>query len=427
MIHGEKKVAVKIAYMMSRFPKVTETFVLYEILEIESQDIPIEIFPILQEKESVMHPEAETLTQRAHYHKVLSQPVLAAQLHWLLKKPIEYLAIWFKVLIGNLPSPEFLARALVIMPLAALFAKKMEELEITHIHAHFATHPLLGAYIIHQLTNIPYSVTAHAHDIYVNRTMLEPKLKDASFIVAISDYNRRLLSELYGSEVANKIEVIHCGIDPDFFKPREQVESNDEFMMVCVGSLSEYKGQRYLVEACKQLKSDGIKFRCLLIGEGDGREEIEQLIVGADLQSEVELSGRQPRQFVSDMLAKADVMVLPSVVTSTGKKEGIPVALMEAMATQIPVVSTQISGIPELIENGVTGWLVPERDADALTQALVEVYENPALAKQLAQQGREKVLREFNLITNSKTLSNLFVTNLIPDTTSIAKVNRGQI
>lgn len=404
--------SAKIAYLMSRFPKVTETFVLYEILEIESHNIPIEIFPLLQEKESVMHPEAENLTQRAHYHKVFSQPVLAAQFYWITKKPLAYLATWFRVLIGNASSPKFLSRAIIIMPLAALFARKMQQLEITHVHAHFATHSLLAAYIVHHLSGIPYSVTAHAHDIYVNRTMLEQKLKDTAFIVTISDYNRRLLSDLYGAEIANKIEVIHCGIDPNFFKPRDTFESKGYFKMVCVGSLSEYKGQRYLVEACRQLKAKGIQFQCWLIGDGDQYAEIQQLVIDSGLESEVELLGRQPRQFVSDALAEADVMVLPSVVTKTGKKEGIPVALMEALATEIPVVTTQISGIPELVIDGVTGWLVPERDADALTQALVEVYENPTLAKQIAQQGREKVLREFNLNTNARALSELFVTNL---------------
>jgi len=406
---------------MSRFPKVTETFVLYEILEIESHDIPIEIFPLLQEKESIIHPEAESLIKRAHYHKFLSKRILAAQFYWLTKKPLAYLMTWFKVLIGNISSPKFLSRAIFIMPLASLFAKKMEQLGIVHAHAHFATHPLLAAYIIHQLVGIPYSVTAHAHDIYVNRTMLEQKLKDAAFIVAISDYNRRLLSDLYGSEIANKIEVIHCGIDPNFFKPRETLESQKNFRIVCVGSLSEYKGQTYLIEACKQLKAKGILFECWLIGEGDQHAEIEQLIINLGLESEVKLFGRQPRQFVSDALAEASVMVLPSVVTKTGKKEGIPVALMEALATEIPVVSTQISGIPELVVDGVTGWLVPERDADSLTQALVEVYEDPILAKQLAQQGREKVLDEFNLNTNSRFLSNLFVNNLMPDTASSIK------
>lgn len=411
----------KLAYLMSRFPKVTETFVLYEIIEIESQGIPIEIFPLLQEKEDIVHPEADALTSRAHYNKVFSASTLKAQLYWLSKNPIRYFTTWLKVITGNLPSPKFLGRAIVIMPLAGLFAQKMQQLGVTHVHAHFATHSLLAAYIVHQLTGIPYSVTAHAHDIYVNRTMLGEKLKYADFIVAISDYNRRLLSDLYGKDIENKIEVIHCGIDPEIFKPRDAVQLSEKFTIVCVGSLSEYKGQTYLINACKQLKEKNIPFECLFIGAGDDRPQLEQQAVDAGLQAEVQFMGRQPRQVVSDTLAKANVMVLPSVVTKSGKKEGIPVALMEALATQIPVITTRISGIPELVEDGVTGWLVPPRDANALAEALVDVYENPQVAQQRAREGREKVLHEFNLIKNSQALSELFAANLKPQAVPVTE------
>ena len=177
--------------------------------------------------------------------------------------------------------------------------------------------------------------------------------------------------------------------------------------MVCVASLQDYKGHPYLIDACAELKTQGLDFRCLCIGEGEDRPQLEAQIARLGLQEHVQLLGQQPRQRVSEYLAQADVMVLPSVVTTSGKKEGIPVALMEALATELPVVATAISGIPELIVNGATGLLAPERDSHALALALRRLYDEPGLGKQLAMAGREKVLREFNLHTNAKALSHL--------------------
>jgi len=399
----------KIAYTMSRFPKITETFILYEILELQKQGIEVSLFPILKEEDSVRHPEAEALMEKAHFYSPFSMRVLRAQLHWLMRKPLTYFKIWWYTFLGNLRSPKFMSRAIVTVPVAAAFAVTMEEMEIEHFHAHYATHPTLVAYVVNQLTGIPYSLTAHAHDIYVDRSMLKRKLEPASFVVAISDYNRRLLSDLYGSEIARKIKVVHCGTDPDIFTPREHPKQSDTFTMVCVGRLLEMKGQTYLVDACNILKERGVKFECLFVGDGEDREMLTEQIQRLGLQDEVKILGFQPRQQVKELLNQADVMLLPSVITSTGKMEGIPVALMEALATGIPVISTKISGIPELIEDGVSGLLVPERDAKQLAEAIYRLYDEPELREQFAEKGREKVLEEFNLITNSKALIDLFI------------------
>lgn len=399
---------LKIAYMMSRFPKVTETFVLYEILELEKLGAVVEIFPLIRQRESMMHAEAARLVERAFYVSVLSPAVIGAQFYWLAKSPLRYLKTWWNVLRGNAASPKFLARALVVMLLAAHFARRMQALEIAHIHAHWATHPALGAYIIHQLTGIPYSFTAHAHDIYVERSMLAEKIRGADFVVTISQYNRQFLRDLYGDALAEKINVVHCGIDPEVFQPRPDAKPPGPFTIICVASLEEKKGHPYLIAACEQLKTRGLDFRCLLVGDGDDRPQIEALIARSGLGDRITLLGRQPRQRVTELLAEADVMVLPSIVTDSGRKEGIPVALMEALATEMPVVATRISGIPELIEDGQTGLLVPERSGDALAEALIRLHNDPQLGRMLGKRGREKVLREFDLRQNARELYALF-------------------
>ena len=397
----------KIAYIMSRFPKITETFILYEILELRRLGLEIEIFPLVTENEPIKHSEVEAMVKHVHYHSVFSGAILAAQLYWLYRHPWNYLRAWWKAIHGNFGSGKFLARALVVVPLAALFARQMQILGIEHIHAHWATHPTLAAYVVQQLTGLPFSFTIHAHDLYVERPMLEEKIRPASFVVTISEYNRQLLQELYGVTAANKTVVVHCGIDLEVFQPQTAKNSTAPFTIICIASLEEYKGHPYLLEACAQLKAQGINFHCLLVGEGNHRPQLEAQIRQLGLTNHITLLGHQPRSRVQELLAEADVMVLPSVVATSGKKEGIPVALMEALAMRLPAIATRISGVPELIDDGKTGLLVPERDVQALVAALLRVYRNPELGKQLGAAGRLKVKQEFNLRHNVARLYNL--------------------
>lgn len=397
----------RIAYTMSRFPKISETFILYEIVELERLGARVEVFPLLREREEVAHPEAGPLHERAHYSSPLSGEALAAQIFWLLRRPGAYLRAWRDALWGNRESLKFLSRALVVVPQAALFARKMHELGVEHLHAHYATHPALAAYVVHVLTGIPYSFTVHAHDLYVERPMLGEKLRAAARVVAISEFNRRLIGDLYGPAAAAKTSVIHCGVDFAVFQPRPRRERAGPFTIVCVASLQDYKGHPYLVGACARLRDAGIDFRCLCVGEGEDRPKIEAQIAELGLEEHVLLLGRQPREQVSALMASADAMVLPSVVTPSGKMEGIPVALMEALACELPAVATAISGVPELIRDDETGLLVPERDSAALAAALLRLHADPALGERLGRAGRALVEREFSLRANAARLYDL--------------------
>lgn len=396
--------ATKIAYVMSRFPKVSETFILYEILELKKLGLDIDIFPILRERESVQHAEVESLLNRVHYTKLFSWSVISAQFYWFFRNPLVYLALWFTVIIGHLSSPKMLSRALAVIPLGAYFAKKARELGIEHIHAHWATHPALMAYVIKSLTGISYSFTSHAHDIYVHQTFLAEKLRNANWTVTISDYNRCFLTDLCGTEAMKNTSVLHCGVDSSVFKPAPTQPDNEVFTMVTIASLEEKKGHYYLIEALAQLKSKGFKFKSLLIGEGETRPEVEAQIAKHGLDDSVKLLGRQPRDQVQALLDKADALILPSIITAKGKMEGIPVALMEALAMELPVIATRISGIPELIEDKVTGMLVPEKDAGAIAEAIQHLMEHPEERIQLGKTGRERVIAEFDMQTNAERL-----------------------
>ena len=398
----------RVAYITSRFPKLSETFVLYEILAVEELGVDVEIFPLIRGREAVHHKEAARLAERAHDIPLLSRTVLAAQWHWLRNRPRAYLRSWWAAIRGNLGSPRFLARAVVVVPLAATYGRRMSELQVEHIHAHWATHPALAAYVASGLTGIPYSFTAHAHDIYVERPMLLEKIRRASFVVTISEYNRRFLERHYGAVARSRLVVIHCGTDTGLFQP-PVARPPGPWTVVCVASLQPQKGHRHLIEACRRLVAGGIDLRCMLVGDGETRGELERQIRLAGLGAHVRFMGQQPRHRVIELVGSADAVAQPSVILANGKMEGIPVALMEAMAMERPVVATDISGVAELVENGSTGLLVPPGDPGRLSDALRAIHDDPELGRALGRAGRRKVVEEFDLSRSAAELARRFI------------------
>lgn len=404
--------AIKVAYIMSRFPKITETFVLYEILAIERLGFNVEIYPLLRERPNVMHREAGPLVERAHYQPFLSLPILAAQFYFLLAKPRTYLGTLLALLRGTWGSFNFFTGALGIFFKTVYFARCMAADGVTHIHAHFASHPAAAAFVIHRLVGIPYSFTAHGSDLHRDRTMLREKVADAEFVVTISDYNRDLIVAECGEKYRNKTLVIHCGVDTEVFRPRSNGARRKRIAgplnILCVGTLHEVKGQTYLVEACRLLADHGVDFACHFVGDGPDRATLIRRSSEAGLKDRVHFHGQRTRDEIAQLLRNADIVVAPSVPTKDGRREGIPVALMEAMASGVAVVASGISGIPELIEAGRSGLLVPPRDAFGLAQAL-EVLATPLLREQISREGRKKVEQEFDLHKNAATLAQRFV------------------
>jgi glycosyltransferase involved in cell wall biosynthesis/cellulose synthase/poly-beta-1,6-N-acetylglucosamine synthase-like glycosyltransferase len=397
-----------VGYIMSRFPKITETFVSHEILQHQQRGDRVEIFPLMRERQPVVHPEISELVARAHFKPWFSPAILRANWYYLLRRPRAYLAMVAEALRGNFGSLKFFLGALAFMPKSVAFAYDMEREGIAHVHAHFATHAALSALIIHRLTGIPFSFTAHAHDVYCDRRMLCRKLEAAAFAAAISDLNRNLMARECGEHLRRKIHVIHCGADTAYFTPTPTAPPPGPLRIICVASLLEMKGHRELVEACRLLRGRGVDFRCDLIGAGELRAGIAAQIAAAGLQDAITLHGPQPRAVVRRMMQQSHVKALPSVPLANGLCEGIPVALMEAMACGLPVVSTVLSGIPELVEDGVSGFLVQPRDTVALADALERLARDPGLRARMGKAGRAKVRREFDLSANAERLWNLF-------------------
>lgn len=400
---------MRIAYMMSRFPKLTETFVLNEIRAMDALGADVAIYPLQRERQRVVHPEAVTWAHRAHFLPFLSLSIVRAQLYFLRRRPAAYLRVLMDVLRATWGSPRMFVAAVAFFPKSVRMAYEMHLRSIAHIHAHFATHPAMAAYVIHRLTGIPYSFTAHGSDLHVDRRMLDRKVAAAAFAVTISEYNREVIVRECGEAARDKVHVIHCGIDPELFKPARAPRAGTQpGRLVCVASFEDVKGHRFLLHACRLLRDRGVDFRCDLIGDGPLRRETEGRIRELDLASHVTIHGPQTRQFVIRMLAHSDVAVLASHPTADGRREGIPVALMEAMASGLPVVSTAISGIPELVESGETGLLVPPRDPEALADALEVLLRDDALRRRMGDGARARVVRDFNLSESARALHGLF-------------------
>ncbi|MCB9422083.1 MAG: glycosyltransferase [Ardenticatenaceae bacterium] len=401
--------AQKIAYIMSRFPHLPETFILREMDELVRQGLNIALYPLIRQQQETVHEEAMLWLPRARPLPLFSWQTLTANLRALFKQPGIYLNLWRHTLLESWRDPYMLVRLLILLPKSVYAAQAMQKESIEHIHAHYATFPAFAAWIIHQLNGISYSVTVHAHDIFVRRTMLKRKLGEASFIAAISEYNKQYLKDIVGDKIARKVHIIHCGIEPRTYEPSLlDRKPGYPLEIIHIGSLQPYKGQRFLIEACRQLLERGIPFRCRIIGGGEEHANLTRMIEAMGLESVVELMGSKTQQEIAHLLPTAHCYVQPSVITPSGKMEGIPVALMEAMASRLPVIATSISGIPELVRHGETGYLVPPADALALADVLAAVYENPEKAASLAENGRSQVLQAFDLQTNVTQLANLF-------------------
>lgn len=390
-----------VAVALSRFPTVTETFILREVDEMERQGQPVRLVPLIRENPPIVHDAAKAWIPRAFYTPYLSPAIVAANVRTLLRRPGRYVSLLARLIAGTIRRPAIFVRTLGVFPKAVLMAERLPRDGVRHLHAHYASVPSTVALIISALSDITFSFTVHAADIQTDRSLLDWKLRETRFVRSISAYNKRFLEELYPAEARGKIEVIHVGIVPEQFQALP-APNNAEPKILCVAAHKKYKGLPYLIEACGVLRDEGRRFECNVIGHGPMRGELEALIAKLGLGDVVHLVGARPESEVARMMAECDVFVLPSIVAKghkDGEQEGIPVALMEAMASGRPVISTTTAGIPELIDDGVSGLLVPPEDPRALAQALRSLFDDPTRAASMGLNGRDKVQREFSLST----------------------------
>lgn len=403
-----------IAYLTQMYPGLTTVY--REVLALGAKGLAVKTFATWRPKLKAISEEARGLTDDTFYiFPVRWRDFLQAHAGYLLAKPVAYLATLIFVLTRPGQSLVKRKRSLLHFMEAVYLAAEVERQDIHHIHVHFALNAATLALVVERLTGVPFSFTAHAYDIFADQVILKEKIEAARFIVAISEYNRRFLIEYAGNpKVAEKIHVIHSGIPVADFNPEERPAGTSATppLILSVGRLVEKKGFPFLIRACKRLHDQDYRVRCIIVGSGPQEEALRRLIQDLEMEDWIELPGWQDQTRVRAYLEEATVFALPCIVAANGDRDGIPAVLMEAMAMAKPCVSTAVSGIPELIEDGCSGLLVPEKDEIALAGALSHLLDDPQLAGRLGQAGWEKVRRAFNLDRVTDQLLCLFASEL---------------
>jgi colanic acid/amylovoran biosynthesis glycosyltransferase len=403
---SEVRQLARITYLVSRFPHVSETFIAHEISAVSAQpELDVELRSLFPPRDRTVHPVARPWLARLRRPSLVE--AAAGVVWWLRRRPLRLASSVGLIVAAHARRPRRLARALATFPIAAAHAREIAANEVDHVHAHYASYPLLAAWICARLVGAPYSFTAHAHDLFIDQSFLRRGMADARFAVAISEFNRRFLAR-YGCRTP--VHVVHCGIDVSRyrFRPRAPAAAGRPTRLLCVASLQEYKGHRVLLDALAAgPELSGVEVD--LVGDGPLRRQLQRLAARLGLAGRIRFHGSLPEPDVAALLERADLFVLPSVVAGDGQMEGIPVALMEALAAGVPVVASRLSGIPELIREGETGLLVSPDSPRDLRRAMARLLAEPgAKSQDRARAGRRLVEREFELRRSAETLARLF-------------------
>ena len=397
----------RIGYVVSRFPQVTQTFIVRELDAVAgSERLDVSLLALFPSSEEVVHHRARPWMPGVR--RVTWLAGLRSLGWWAVRKPVTVAQAIAWIVAAHARRPGVLVRALATLLVSADHARALGPLGVEHLHGHFGTYPALCGWICRRLTGVTYSFTVHAHDLFIHQLGLARKARDAAFVVAISEFNARRLGELTSGEA--RVHVVHCGVDADAyaFRPR-RLPHEGPVRGLCVASLEEYKGHEFLLRAMALDRPGVERLRMTFVGAGSRRQQLEQLVAELGLGDRVTFAGGRREDEVRALLDEAELFVLPSVVGADGDMEGIPIALMEAMASGIPVVTTRLSGIPELVRDGETGILAEPAEPESLARALAGTLADPDAAEQRTHRARAVVEAEFALQRSADELVELFL------------------
>lgn len=424
-----------IAYVLKNFPKLSETFIASEIYRLERLGVKLELFVIKPPVENMRHAVVEKIKTKPFYLPATSSLTETPLTGWLRLHLPQFLPGVRKVFRRNpkgfLKAAKFAAGQAFrarktrfafpkktylkeFLQASAFAAQILENEEIRHIHAHFAHGATTVAWMAAMMTNLEFSFTAHAKDIYLESLnpagLLSRKMDAARFVVTCTGANREHLRSLSETPV-------HClyhGLTEDFSEllkgdDSPKPERNGHLRALAVGRLVEKKGLDTFVEACAILARREVKFEAVIVGEsGDNETKIKSLIESNNLRRKIKLTGAMPQTELFGEYRRADVFCLPCRVLENGDRDGIPNVMVEAMSCGVPVVTTNVSGIPEVIRNGENGLLVAPDDPLALADSLEKIYADRNLSERLSRAARQTVREKFDGEISAHKLAGIF-------------------
>ncbi|MEI8139238.1 MAG: glycosyltransferase [bacterium] len=410
---------MKLAYVLGTFPSRTETFIQRELDELRRKGFKIIIFSL--RRPAVICRQAGNLTPKhlVYYRpSLLSPAVITAQWYFMLRHPRRTLRALLQTLAASLHDPIELLKCLRNLPVAAIFARRAGHFGVEHIHAHFAYMPTDVARMMATLLNISFSFSAHARDIYLqSRAALSRKAQAAKFVSVCTSYGLDELNRRAGPLPPEKVHLIYHGLTPSEFSSSEAptpvnggqiTERPVPPLILAVGRLQPKKGFVILIEACRILRDRHLAFRCLIVGEGSERRNLESAINRLGLAETVQLLGECSTEEVVSLLKQAHVFALPCIIAPDGDRDSLPNVILESLAAGIPVVTTPVAGIPEVIVHGRTGLLAPPGDARILAEMIEELLKSESLCRILSTFGTTTIRERFDIARNAAPLAELF-------------------
>lgn len=409
-IPGTLQTAGKVAYLASEYPGISHTFIFREVQALRREGFTVRTASIRRPEhlDRMTSEEQEDAGKTFYIKNAPISRIFTA--HWRLLKqaPFSYLKMLWKAVVFGLRGPGSLLKGVGYLAEAGVLLDWMhQEAHVDHIHVHFGNPAATVAMIAGIFGTVGYSMSVHGPDIFYNvdANLLAEKVSRAQIVRCISFFCCSQLMRLVPYARWSRFHIVRCGVDTERYTPRAD-PANEKGEILCVGRLVPAKGQHVLLEACRQLKEWNITFHLTLVGDGEDRQSLDQLTQQLGLGREVTFTGAIGQDQVLGYYGGADVFVLPSFA------EGVPVVLMEAMAREIPCISTRITGIPELIDDGVDGLLVAPADVEALAQVLRKLLGDPELKRRIGRNGRIKVLGKYNLDDNCRKMAELFSRHL---------------
>jgi colanic acid/amylovoran biosynthesis glycosyltransferase len=391
---------MRVGYVLKRYPRYSETFIVTEILAQEAAGLEIEIFSLRPPEDS--HFQDAIARVRAPVHYLPAEGLKVSEFWMLLEHASQvFPGMWAALEFARGHNAREISQAIWL-------ANQVHLKGLDLLHAHFATSATSVARLAGLFSGVPYTFTAHAKDIFhqgVQYEDLRRKLSDAAAVIAVSEFNAEYLRKMFGI-AAERVQHIYNGLEIDrfpFSAPYDRLP-----VIVAVGRLVEKKGFADLIDACRLLSRRGCQFTCQIIGNGELQADLQEQIDRLRLQDRIELLGPRPQIEVVQRIGRAAMLAAPCVVGSDGNRDGLPTVLLEAMSLGTPCISTDVTGIPEVIRDGETGLRVPQQDPVALASAIERLLVNADLRVHLAHHARSLIEDKFDISRNAARLRELF-------------------